>query len=183
MLNIYRFAEKRNHQVEGQGVESLVVELPFEQRKRSRIRAETTCGVVVGLFLERGTVLRNDDLLQAESGELVRISAAIEHVTTVTAPDQLVLLKAAYHLGNRHVPLQVDIADKGIHRLRYLEDYVLDDMVVQLGANIVHEHAPFHPESGAYGSNGKVAGGHHHDHDEQHGHQHEHQHQHEHRHD
>jgi urease accessory protein len=76
---------------------------------------------------------------------IIQIRAAEESVSTATAPDQLTLQRACYHLGNRHVPLQ--ISDSWI---RYLKDHVLDDMVVLLGLTITHEQAPFEPEVGAY---------------------------------
>lgn len=174
MLQIHRYAEPQ----EQQGQTALYIELPYDMRKRSRIHTQTTCGQEAGLFLERGNILKAGDRLVAESGELIEIQAAVEAVSTVTCADSLTLLKTAYHLGNRHVPLQVDHDEQGINRLRYQEDYVLDDMVQQLGAQLVHEQAPFHPESGAYGSHGKIAGGHHHHADDEHGHSHHHHHSH-----
>ena len=165
MLHIHRYAEA--HESNG---ETLVIELPYDIRKRSRIHAQTTCGREAGLFLERGNILKAGDLLISESGELIRIKAAEEAVSTVSSNDAMILLKAAYHLGNRHVPLEIDFDEQGIHRLRFQEDYVLDDMVRQLGAKLTHENAAFHPESGAYGSHGKIAGGHHHHADDEHEH-------------
>ncbi len=147
------------------------VELNFDMRKRSRFLAETSCGQEIGFLLEHGNSLHAGDMLVTETGETVCIEAAIEPVTTVTCEDSLTLLKTAFHLGNRHVPLQINHShrtSKRVNWLRYLEDYVLDDMVLQLGAHIVHENRPFHPESGAYASNGKVAGGHSHSADEGH---------------
>ena len=155
----------------------LEIVLPYDLRKKSRIRTETTCGKDIGLFLERGNILKAGDLLRAETGELVRIKAAEEAVSTASCDDASLLLKAAYHLGNRHVPLQLG------DWLRYQPDYVLDDMLIKMGLSVVHEHAPFHPESGAYApysSELKIVGAHHghnnhsHDHYHSHGHGHHH---------
>jgi urease accessory protein len=99
------------------------------------------------LNLPRGTVLQNGDLLQTEAdGRLVRISAKPEPVMTVTAQSSLDLLRAAYHLGNRHVPLEVTEA-----YLRFSPDPVLKAMLEQQGLDVSEDIAPFQPESGAYG--------------------------------
>lgn len=125
--------------------------LPFELRTKSRLRT-SIAGEDAGLFLERGTVLRGGDLLLAEDGRVIEIIAATERVSTVRATESGNLARAAYHLGNRHVALQV-----GDGWLRYQHDHVLDDMVRGLGFAITIDDAPFEPESGAYG-----AGSHHH---------------------
>ena len=119
--------------------------LPFELRQKSRLRANLDSGEEVGLMLPRGQVLRGGDCLKAENGMIIQLAAAAESVSTVTAPDQLTLQKACYHLGNRHVPLQITE-----NWIRYLEDHVLDDMVESLGLTVTHEQAPFEPEVGAY---------------------------------
>ena len=120
--------------------------LPFELRSKSRLRTSLTNGETVGLFLERGTVLRSGDRLLAEDGRVIEVIAAPETVSTVTASDPVTLLRASYHLGNRHVALEV-----GAGWLRYRHDHVLDDMVRGLGLQVTVEAAPFEPESGAYG--------------------------------
>ncbi|WP_201068085.1 MULTISPECIES: urease accessory protein UreE [Thiorhodovibrio] len=124
--------------------------LPFDSRTRARLRAELDDGRAVGLFLERGLVLRDGDLLASEDGALiVRVGAAPETVSTVRAPesdpDPLGLLRAAYHLGNRHVALEITAG-----WLRYRHDHVLDDMIRALGLSVLVEEAPFEPEAGAY---------------------------------
>ena len=119
--------------------------LPFELRQKSRLKANLDSGEEVGLMLPRGHVLRGGDCLKAENGMIIQLAAAEESVSTVTAPDPLTLQKACYHLGNRHVPLQITE-----HWIRYLEDHVLDDMVESLGLSVTHEQAPFEPEVGAY---------------------------------
>lgn len=119
--------------------------LPFELRQKSRLRARLDSGEEVGLFLPRGTVLRHGDLLRAASGLIVRIEAAPETVSTARTDDPLRLARACYHMGNRHLPLQI-----GAGWLRYRHDPVLDKMVRELGLTVVCEQAPFEPEAGAY---------------------------------
>lgn len=121
--------------------------LPFELRTRSRLRTSLSSGEEAALLMERGTVLRGGDKLAAEDGRVIEVVAAEETVSTVSADDPLQLARAAYHLGNRHVALQV-----GAGWLRYLHDHVLDDMVRGLGLRVTLETAPFEPEGGAYGS-------------------------------
>jgi urease accessory protein len=121
--------------------------LPFDQRSKSRLRTVLSTGEEAGVVLERGTVLRGGDLLLAEDGRVIEIVAAAELVSTVRAPDPWSLARAAYHLGNRHVALQV-----GSGWVRYLHDHVLDDMVRGLGFDVEVEEAPFEPETGAYGA-------------------------------
>ncbi len=125
--------------------------LPFEQRQKSRLRIRLDNGQDAGLFLPRGTVLRHGDRLRATSGLVVEVRAAPETVSTARADDALLLARAAYHLGNRHVALQL-----GPGWLRYPHDHVLDNMARELGLTVNREQAPFEPEAGAYG------GGHHH---------------------
>ena len=133
------------HYAQPNAVPQASLTLPFDLRQKARLRAKLDSGVEVGLQLERGKVLRGGDKLVAEDGYVVQILAAHEPVSTVTAPDNLLLARICYHLGNRHVPLQV--ADSWC---RYLHDHVLDQMVTQLGGVVTFEHAPFEPESGAY---------------------------------
>jgi urease accessory protein len=123
--------------------------LPFEQRQKSRLRATLDSGEEVGLILERGQVLRDGDLLRAETGLIIQLRAAPEPVSTVACTDALLMQKACYHLGNRHVPLQISQT-----RLRYLQDHVLDEMIRSLGLTVKHETAPFEPEAGAYHTHG-----------------------------
>ena len=125
--------------------------LPFGDRQRSRLRTQLNSGEEVGLMLPRGHVLRGGDCLRASDGRIVEIHAAAETVSTARSDDAQLLARAAYHLGNRHMPLQV-----GAGWLRYRHDHVLDEMVKGLGLAVQTEQAPFEPESGAY------HGGHHH---------------------
>lgn len=130
------------------------LELTYEARSKSRLRCFTTQGEEVGLFLERGQPpLHDGECLQAVDGRIVVVRARPEQLLHVTCASAFELTRAAYHLGNRHVALQV-----GDGWLRLLDDYVLKDMLLQLGANVEAIEAPFQPEHGAYG------GGHHHSH-------------------
>jgi urease accessory protein len=119
--------------------------LPFDLRSRSRFRARLISGEEVGVILERGQVLRGGDLLLASDGRVIQIRAADETVSSVSSADAQRLMRAAYHLGNRHVSLQI-----GEGWLRYRHDHVLDEMVHGLGLQVAVEEAPFEPESGAY---------------------------------
>ncbi len=119
--------------------------LPIEQRVRSRLRVTLDDGREAGLFLQRGQLLRDNDLLSSDDGFIVKVIAAAETVSTVRSDDLTLLAKAAYHLGNRHVPLQVEAG-----WLRYLHDHVLDAMVEQMGLTVQIEQAKFEPEAGAY---------------------------------
>src|SRR5262245_34604330 len=132
--------------------------LPFELRQKSRLRARLASGLDVGLFLERGIVLRGGDLLLADDGTVIEVVAALETVSTVRDSDATRLARAGYHLGNRHVPVEI-----GSGWLRYGHDHVLDDMVSGMGLTVVVEQAPFEPEAGAYGPHSH-GHGHSHDH-------------------
>jgi urease accessory protein len=133
--------------------------LPFDMRQKSRFKTKLDDGVEVGLLLPRGSILRSGDVLKAEDGKIILIKAAAEVVSQVKTTDAHLLARACYHLGNRHVPLQI-----GDGWLRYAHDHVLDAMLVGLGLNPECVNASFEPEAGAYG------GQHSHEH---HHHQHE----------
>lgn len=129
--------------------------LPFERRQKSRLRAVLSTGEEAGVVLTRGTILRGGDWLVASDGRVIEVVAASEAVLHVECATPLELTRAAYHLGNRHVPVQV-----GDGWLRLCADHVLEDMLKGLGATVSALEAPFEPEAGAYG------GGHHHHEDE-----------------
>ena len=140
-------------------------------REKSRLKVTLDDGREGGLFFAKGTSFQDGDVIVSTDGEtIVEIKAAPETVSEVHCDDTLLLAKACYHLGNRHVPLQINA---GV--LRYQHDHVLDDMVRGFGLQVFTKEAPFEPESGAYSG-----GGHHshgedsHDHD--HGHNHSHSH-------
>ncbi|MHB0991491.1 MAG: urease accessory protein UreE [Burkholderiales bacterium] len=123
--------------------------LPFELRCKSRLRTCLESGEAVGVFLERGTILRGGDLLAANDGRIVEVVAAAEAVMDVYSADPLALARAAYHLGNRHVAVQLQ---SGL--LRFAKDHVLAGMMDGLGLTVVETVAPFEPEGGAYGGQG-----------------------------
>lgn len=132
--------------------------LPYAQRQKSRFRGRLDDGSEVAILLPRGTVLRNGDVLTTDDRDSLRVQvlAAPEALSVVHDEDPLALLRAAYHLGNRHIPLQIERDS-----LRFAADHVLDDMLHGLGIHVRHQSLPFEPESGAYGG----GHGHHHDHD------------------
>lgn len=146
--------------------------LTYEWRQKTRCRVTVArgerTGEAVGIDLTRGTVLRDGEYIAAADGTTFRVVAATEQLLHVTAADALALMRLAYHLGNRHVPVQIG-ADESGGWLRLMLDHVLENMVSGLGGKVSVVSAPFDPESGAYGH--AVGGGHgHHGHD--HGHDH-----------
>ena len=140
------------------------VELDWDVRQKSRFDTTDSAGRHLGVFLPRGTVVRGGDVLVAEDGSLTKVIAAPQSVLKIThcsdhgAPFDLI--RAAYHLGNRHVPIEL----KPDH-LKIEPDHVLADMLraMHLIVNAVEE--PFEPESGAYASGGHAHAGHSHGHD------------------
>lgn len=126
---------------------TLSLTLAFESRQKARLKTQLDDGQEVGLFLPRGIILRGGDVVQAETGEAVRIISANETVSTLKSNDPLLLARCCYHLGNRHVAIEIQPLFT-----RYLQDHVLDEMVVAFGVELLHELAPFEPESGAYHS-------------------------------
>ena len=131
--------------------------LPFEKRQKSRLRVSLDNNQEAALMLERGSVLRHGDLLQAENGLIVEVRAADEEVAVVSTEDSFLFARACYHLGNRHVPLQI-----GERWLRIQRDHVLESMVQSLGLLVRHEIAAFEPESGAYSGHSKHSQSHSH---------------------
>ena len=110
--------------------------LPFEKRQKSRLRVSLDNNQEVALMLERGSVLRHGELLRAENGLVVEVRAANEEVAVISTEDSFLLARACYHLGNRHVPLQI-----GGGWLRIQRDHVLEEMVQSLGLFVKHECA------------------------------------------
>ena len=145
MLELKRRVEK------GQATATLT--LPLEKRLRSRLRATLDDGGDAGIFLPRGQTLRHGDLLAADDGTVVRICAAPEVLSEVRVDDPSLLARACYHLGNRHVALQIEAG-----RLCYLHDHVLDEMLRGLGLQPTCTEAPFEPEPGAYGGHSHAHG-------------------------
>ncbi len=124
--------------------------MDFDARQKVRSRAVATNGEVVGIHIERGTSLHDGDCLTDENGEAFMVRAAGEPLSIVSCSDPLDLAKAAYHLGNRHVRLQIEAG-----RLSYQSDHVLDDMVTKMGFAVEQGVLPFEPEPGAYHSHAK----------------------------
>ena len=131
--------------------------LPFERRQKSRQRARLASGEEVAISLPRGMVMRGGDWVVASDGRVIEVVAEVERLLHVVCDSAEALARAAYHLGNRHVPVQV-----GDGWLRLASDHVLEEMLRGLGASVSTLEAPFEPEAGAYG--------HHHTHDNESGH-------------
>jgi urease accessory protein len=154
------------------------VELDWDVRQKSRFECTDSQGRQLGVFLPRGTVVRGGDVLVAEDGSMVRVIAAPQPVLVIrhvadrgTVFD---LIRAAYHLGNRHVPIEL----KPDH-LKIEPDHVLADMLRSMHLVVVETTAPFEPEAGAYSGGGHGhAHGDAHDHEDGHGHFHDHGHDH-----
>lgn len=145
------------------------VELDWDTRQKSRFEANDSTGRRLGVFLARGTVVRGGDVLVAEDGSFVRVQAApqpvmvVRHCTEHGSPHDL--LRAAYHLGNRHVQLEV----RPDH-LKFEPDPVLADMLRRQHLIVSEAREAFEPEAGAYAAGGPGGHGHHgHDHHD-HGH-------------
>ena len=138
------------------------VELDWDLRQKSRFEASDTVGRQIGIFLPRGTVLRGGDVLVAEDGSLVKVVAAPQTVLRISPciahGSGFDLIRAAYHLGNRHVPIEL----KPDH-LKIEPDHVLADMLRAMHLTVVEVNETFEPESGAYAS-GSHAHGHDHHH-------------------
>ncbi|KPK07622.1 MAG: hypothetical protein AMJ64_06200 [Betaproteobacteria bacterium SG8_39] len=129
------------------------LELPFDKRQKSRLRAQLDSGEAVALNLPRGEILRGGDLVVGSDGRIIEVVAAAEQLLHVVCGDSTALARAAYHLGNRHVPVQV-----GDGFLRIAADHVLESMLRGLGAALTPLQAPFEPEAGAYGAHSHHAG-------------------------
>ena len=142
------------------------VELDWDVRQRSRFEATDSLGRRIGVFLPRGVAVRGGDLLVTEDGSLIRVEAAPQTVLVVRADPQhgapFDLLRAAYHLGNRHVQLEL----RPDH-LKLEPDHVLADMLRRMGLSVSEATLPFEPEAGAYEGHGHARG-----HGHRHGHEH-----------
>jgi len=120
------------------------VSLAYEHRQRSRQRARLDSGEEIGMVMPRGEILRGGDRVLASDGRVFEVVSAPEKLLHIEAPS---LARIAYHLGNRHVPMQI-----GDGFLRIAEDHVLENMLRGLGASVARVEAPFEPEPGAYPS-------------------------------
>lgn len=119
--------------------------LPFQSRQQGGLRAKLISGEEVGLMLPRGEILRGGDLVTASDGRVIEIISQDEELLQIEAAAPQVLARVAYHLGTRHVPVQV-----GADFLRIAADRELEEMVGKLGATVKHLEAPFEPETGAH---------------------------------
>ncbi|MET0068152.1 MAG: urease accessory protein UreE [Candidatus Thiodiazotropha sp.] len=151
------------------GDEDTTLTLTLDQRIKCRLRVSLDSGEDAGLFLARGTTLQAGDLLRSEQGLRVRIKAADETLSRVVCDDPLLMARACYHLGNRHVLLQIEPG-----RISYLHDHVLDEMLAGLGLAVEVVRAPFEPEPGAYGGSAEKGHAHAHTHGQGHDHHHHH---------
>jgi urease accessory protein len=174
---------------QGQGLAPVLVrraahlELDWDIRQKSRFDATASNGQTVGVFLPRGTVVRGGDMLLAQDGTLLRVVAAPQPVLRITActdhhhshahDPAFDLMRAAYHLGNRHVPLELQP-----DHLKIEPDHVLADMLRAMHLNVAEVREPFEPEGGAYGGHGAGSGQHPHGHNHGHGHDPDHSHGH-----
>lgn len=121
------------------------IELPFDVRQKSRFRATLKNGTDIGVDLPRTGILRSGSYIASTDGDILRVEAQAERLMRVTAQHDFDLLKAAYHLGNRHVPLMLTAT-----ALYFEIDHVLAEMVLGLGLQLDQVDHPFEPESGAY---------------------------------
>ena len=141
------------------------IELDWDVRQKSRFAATDSQGRELAVFLPRGQAVRGGDVLVAEDGSLVRVIAAPQQVLRITACAQhgtpFDLTRAAYHLGNRHVPIELQP-----DHLKIEPDHVLADMLRAMHLTVTLESLPFEPEGGAYAA----VGHHHHHHDHHHAH-------------
>jgi urease accessory protein len=148
------------------------VVLEFDDRHRRRLAMTGTRGLEFLLDLPDVIALRGGDALVLEDDRLIEVVAAAEPLLEIRTRDAMHLVRIAWHLGNRHLPMQVTA--KG---LRIRRDHVIEEMVRGLGARVIEIEAPFDPEGGAYASGGHAHDHAHHDHDHQHhGHEHNHAH-------
>ncbi|TQV70130.1 urease accessory protein UreE [Exilibacterium tricleocarpae] len=135
--------------------------LDHQQREKGRFKATAASGEEVRVFLERGKTLAIGEILRSRCGKNLTVVGAVETVATASSHDWLAFSRACYHLGNRHVKLQI-----GERWLRLKPDHVLQAMLLNLGLQVIEEDAVFVPEAGAYAHTGNHthAGGHGHDH-------------------
>ncbi len=162
---------------QGKGLAKVLVQraasvtLDWDTRQKSRFDATDSTGRPLGVFLPRGTVVRGGDVLVAEDGSLVRVEAAPQTVLRISFCSEhgtpFDLMRAAYHLGNRHVPIELQP-----DHLKIEPDHVLAELLRSMHMTVAEVQEPFEPEGGAYGDNAMMG----HDHGHSHAHTHEHTH-------
>ena len=163
--------------LQGQGLSTVIlkraasVELDWDVRQKSRFAATDSQGRELAVFLPRGQAVRGGDVLVAEDGSLIRVLAAPQKVLQITACAEhgtpFDLMRAAYHLGNRHVPIELQP-----DHLKIEPDHVLADMLRSMHMTVVEADLPFEPEGGAYGGHVTNDGHHHYGHGHSHDHAH-----------
>ena len=176
MLNVTKLLPRGNGLAPVLLKRAATVELDWDVRQKSRFDCTDSQGRHLGVFLPRGTVVRGGDVLVAEDGSLVKVTAAPQPVLVITHCKEhgtpFDLTRAAYHLGNRHVPIEL----KPDH-LKIEPDHVLADMLRAMHLIVHARDAAFEPEGGAYTSHAGHSHGHeHHDHADHGGHDHDHGH-------
>lgn len=142
------------------------VELTYHQRVKGRLRIKTKDGQDAGIFVERGSELKDGEKIADEEGRVLEIKASAEPVSVASTDNSLLFSRACYHIGNRHAEVQIEA-----NQLIYLNDPVLDDMLRQLGLSVSETMRAFSPENGAY-----VRGHSHEAHTHEHSHTHSHDH-------
>jgi urease accessory protein len=151
------------------------VMLDFDDRFRRRKRYETAGGIPFVLDLAEAQVLRDGDGLLLDDGRAVLVRAADEPLVEIRATSTAALIRLAWHLGNRHLPAELQAG-----RILIREDHVIEAMLRGLGAQLTKVRAPFNPEGGAYGEQNRSSHQHHHEHGHNHDHDHGHGHDHDH---
>ena len=152
---------------------NLEICLDYDQRSKGRLKAVATSGEDVGLFLERGKVLQDGDVLKGNLEQLVRVTAKQESLICAKTDDWSTFARACYHLGNRHVPIEV-----GDRELFMRPDHILQAMVESLGLITSEVLKAFNPEQGAYAGGHSHSHSHSHSKEESHAHDHSHAHGH-----
>ena len=147
------------------------VMLDFDDRFRRRKRYESAAGIPFVLDLAEAQVLRDGDGLLLDDGRVVLVRAAEEPLVEIRASNPAEMIRLAWHLGNRHLPAELQES-----RILIREDHVIEQMLRGLGAQIQKVRAPFNPEGGAYGEHNRSAHQHHHEHEHGDGHHHHHDH-------
>jgi urease accessory protein len=152
-----QLTEIAHAEADADGNDRATLTLSYDERRRSRLLATLDDGREVALMLPRGTILRHGDHLRGDGELTIEVRAAAESLSIAATADPHLLTRAAYHLGNRHVPLEI-----GGGWVAYAHDHVLDAMVRGLGLEVSPRVAPFEPEAGAFPHDGSAGGGHSH---------------------
>ena len=139
MLEVISVAEYRREYLHS-------VSLTYDQRIKGRLKTVCDDGTPLGLFIERGRMLLQGDLLVAKTGEIIMVRAVAETLICASTKNSITLAKVCYHLGNRHVPLEIKS-----NKLFFQPDHVLENLCREWSLEVDSVRVPFNPESGAYG--------------------------------